>query len=405
METTSLYQSTLDSISRFLRLETAGGLTLIAAAVLALAISNSPLAGAYGDILLRPMEIRVGPLEFSKALRLWIDDGLMALFFLLVGLEIKRELVQGTLSTRAQMILPLGAALGGMAVPAGLYFGLNMGDATAIRGWAIPMATDIAFALGVIALFGKRVPLSLKVFLTAIAIADDLGAILVIALVYTERISALMLGLAAAAVLVLLTLNLCRVKALSAYAVVGVLLWLFVLESGIHATLAGVIVALAIPLRVAPGESVSPLARLERALHPWVAFGVLPIFAFANAGVSLAGFGLATLLAPVPLGIVVGLVVGKLIGVFGASAALIRLGLARWPEEATWTSLLGVAALCGIGFTMSLFIGTLAFGESDDLHMQEVRLGIISASLVSGVIGASLLGLDALRRRRQPSRP
>ena len=249
MGKTSLYRSTLDSISSFLRLESAGGLTLIAAALLALVISNSPLAAAYGDLLSLPLEIRVGALQLSKALRLWIDDGLMALFFLLVGLEIKRELLQGTLSTRAQIVLPLGAAVGGMVVPAGLYFWINLGDATALRGWAIPMATDIAFALGVIALFGKRVPMSLKVLLTAIAIADDLGAILVIAVAYTDRISALMLLLAAAAVLVLVVLNVCRVRALSAYMVVGVMLWLFVLKSGIHATLAGVVVALTIPLR------------------------------------------------------------------------------------------------------------------------------------------------------------
>jgi NhaA family Na+:H+ antiporter len=389
-----MYRVAVDSISRFLRLESAGGLVLIAAAVVALAVSNSPFAGMYRDLLSLPLEIRVGALELGKPLHLWIDDGLMAVFFLLVGLEIKRELLQGELSTVAQIGLPLSAAVGGMLVPAGLYFWLNHGDATAVRGWAIPMATDIAFALGIISLLGKRVPLSLKVFLTAIAIADDLGAILVIALVYTDHVSVPMLLLAGAAFLVLVALNVFRVRALSAYVFVGVFLWLFVLKSGIHATVAGVVLALTIPLRGNGGVEPPPLVRLEQGLHPWVAFGVLPIFAFANAGVALAGIGLATLFAPVPLGIVAGLVVGKLLGVFAVSAMLIKLGLARLPEESSWTSLLGIAALCGIGFTMSLFIGGLAFDEEGG-HMQAVRLGVMCGSLISGGIGALFLVLGA----------
>lgn len=393
---TSMYRVAVDSISRFLRLESAGGLVLIAAALVALAVSNSPFAGAYRELLSLPVEIRVGALELGKPLHLWIDDGLMAVFFLLVGLEIKRELLQGELSTVAQIGLPLSAAVGGMVVPAALYFWLNHGDATAVRGWAIPMATDIAFALGIISLLGKRVPLSLKVFLTAIAIADDLGAILVIALVYTDHVSVMMLLLAGAAFLALVALNFFRVRALSAYALVGVFLWLFVLKSGIHATVAGVILAFTIPLKGEEGAQSSPLVRLEHGLHPWVAFGVLPIFAFANAGVVLAGIGLATLFAPVPLGIVTGLVLGKLIGIFGVSATLIKLGLARLPEESSWTSLLGIAALCGIGFTMSLFIGGLAFDEEAG-HMQAVRLGVICGSLISGSIGALFLVLGAKR--------
>jgi len=255
------------------------------------------------------------------------------------------------------------------------------------------MATDIAFALGVLSLLGKRVPLSLKVFLAAIAIADDLGAILVIALVYTEKVSMLMLLFAAAAILGLVLLNVFRVRALSAYAVVGVLLWAFLSKSGVHATLSGVLVAWAIPLRVESGEQPSPLVRLEQGLHPWVAFAVLPIFAFANAGVELAGVGVATLREPVPLGIVTGLVLGKLIGVFGASALLIKLGLARLPENSSWTALLGVAAICGIGFTMSLFIGSLAFEDGGELHMRGVRLGVIFGSLISGTFGTALLAL------------
>jgi NhaA family Na+:H+ antiporter len=391
-----MYRVTLDWITRFLRLESAGGLVLIAAALVALVISNSPLAGAYRELLSLPVEFRVGPLELGKPLHLWIDDGLMALFFLLVGLEIKREVMQGELSSVAQVGLPLVAAVAGMVVPAAAYYGLNHGDATALKGWAIPMATDIAFALGIIALLGKRVPLSLKVFLTAIAIADDLGAILVIAFVYTESISTTMLLLAGVAILALVALNLCRVKALSAYAFVGVFLWLFMLKSGIHATLAGVMLAFTIPLRVKNGDQPAPLVQLEHGLHPWVAFGVLPIFAFANAGMSLSGVGLTTLAEPVPLGIVTGLVLGKLIGVFGVSWIMIKLGLARLPAGSGWISLLGIAALCGIGFTMSLFIGGLAF-EEGELHMQGVRLGVLGGSLIAGVLGASLLVLGTKR--------
>jgi NhaA family Na+:H+ antiporter len=397
VEKNGMYRVALGSISSFLKLQSAGGLVLIAAALVAMAISNSPLAGVYRHILSLPVEIRAGGLELGKPLHLWIDDGLMAVFFLLVGLEIKREVMQGELSTVSQVGLPLAAAVGGMAVPAAIYFWLNTGNATALRGWAIPMATDIAFALGVISLLGKRVPMSLKVFLTAVAIADDLGAILIIAFVYTDNVSAQMLLFAGVAILSLIALNVCKVKALSAYAVVGVFLWLFVLKSGIHATLAGVIVAFAIPLRIEDQSQQSPLVRLEHGLHPWVAFGILPIFAFANAGVGLAGVSIATLLEPVPLGIVTGLVLGKLIGVLGASVILIKLRLARLPEESSWTSLIGVAALCGIGFTMSLFIGTLAFDDAGEFHMQEVRLGVIFGSLISGAIGALCLVLGATR--------
>ena len=392
-----MYRVTLDWVSRFLRLESAGGLVLIAAALIALGISNSPLAGAYHQWLSLPLEFRVGSLELAKPLHLWIDDGLMAVFFLLVGLEIKREVVQGELSSVAQVGLPLVAAVAGMVVPAAAYYGLNHDNADAVKGWAIPMATDIAFALGIISLLGKRVPLSLKIFLTAIAIADDLGAILVIAFVYTESVSTPMLLLAGVAILALVALNLCRVKALSAYAFVGVFLWLFVLKSGIHATLAGVILAFTIPLRVKDGDQPAPLVQLEHGLHPWVAFGVLPIFAFANAGVALSGVSLSTLAEPVPLGIVAGLVLGKLIGIFGACAIMIKLGFARLPEQSGWTSLLGIAALCGIGFTMSLFIGGLAFEDGSELHMQGVRLGVLGGSLIAGVLGASFLVLGTKR--------
>lgn len=391
-----MYRLAFDSISRFLKLESAGGLVLIAAALVALALSNSPLASEYHDVLSLPLELRAGALQLNKPLHMWIDDGLMAVFFLLVGLEIKREVMQGELSTVSQVGLPITAALAGMAVPAALYFWLTRGDATAVRGWAIPMATDIAFALGVISLLGKRVPLSLKVFLTAIAIADDLGAILVIALVYTEHVSQPMLLLAGAATLLLVAFNFCKVRALSAYTFVGVFLWFFVLKSGVHATVAGVILAFTVPLKVEPQAQPSPLVRLEHGLHPWVAFGVLPIFAFANAGVTWAGVGVAALAEPVPLGIVTGLVLGKLVGVFAASAIVIKLGLARLPEESSWTSLLGVAALCGVGFTMSLFIGGLAFEDAEQ-YLRQVRIGVIFGSVISGIIGALLLVLGTKR--------
>ncbi len=392
-----MYRLTLESIQRFLRLEAAGGLVLITAALLALAVSNSPAAGLYHTFLSLPVEIRVGGLELGKPLHLWIDDGLMAIFFLLVGLEIKREVLKGELSSVAQIGMPMAAAVGGMLVPAALYFWLNADNPTAVRGWAIPMATDIAFALGIISLLGKRVPLSLKVFLTAVAIVDDLGAILVIAFIYTETVSVPMLVLAGVATLTLFALNLFKVRALSAYAFVGALLWLFVLKSGVHATLAGVILAFAIPLKGGDRDQPSPLERLEHELHPWVAFGVLPIFAFANAGVSLAGVSIASLIEPVPRGIVVGLILGKLIGVFGVSAVLIKLRLARLPLESGWLSMLGIAALCGIGFTMSLFIGGLAFEAGGEAQMEGVRLGVLCGSLISGCIGALLLALGAKR--------
>jgi NhaA family Na+:H+ antiporter len=400
-----MYRVAFGSIARFLRLESAGGLVLIAAALVALVVSNSPLASAYREALSLPLEIRAGAVDLAKPVYLWINDGLMVVFFLLVGLEIKREVMQGELASVAQIGLPVIAALGGMALPAALYFWLTRGDTTAVKGWAIPMATDIAFALGIISLLGKRVPLSLKVFLAAIAIADDLGSILVIALVYTAQISMPMLLLAGGAVLSLVALNVLKVRTLAAYAFAGVLLWFFVLKSGIQPTIAGVILAFTIPLRVDGQAAPSPLVRLEHGLHPWVAFGVLPVFAFANAGVALAGIGVGTLAEPVPLGIVAGLVVGKLLGVFASSAILIKLGFARLPMESNWVSLCGVAALCGIGFTMSLFIGGLAFADAGERYLQQVRLGVLCGSVLSGTVGTLFLGLGTKRGASGGSAP
>jgi Na+:H+ antiporter, NhaA family len=378
-----------DGIADFLKLESAGGLLLVAAAALALICSNSPLRHAYDDLLKIPVETRFGSFVIAKPLLLWINDGLMAVFFLLVGLEVKREVIEGELSTPKQIVLPVVAGLGGMVVPALIYFIFNRGNGAALNGWAIPTATDIAFALGVLSLLGKRVPVSLKIFLTAVAIADDLGAIVIIALFYTAELSIEMLFLAGVAIAVLIALNLQKVTRIAPYVIVGVILWVFVLKSGVHATLAGVAIAFAVPLKTKDAQGTAPLHQLEHGLHPWVAFGVLPVFAFANAGVSFAGVTLSALAEPLPLGIAVGLFAGKLGGVCGASALLIRLGLARLPEGAGWLQLIGIAALCGVGFTMSLFIGSLAFDGPG--YFTPLRLGVIVGSTVSGVTGYLLL--------------
>jgi NhaA family Na+:H+ antiporter len=391
-----------DGIADFLKLESAGGLLLVAAAALALICSNSPLRHAYDDLLKIPVEMRFGSFALAKPLLLWINDGLMAIFFLLVGLEVKREVIEGELSTPAQIVLPVAAGLGGMIVPAVIYFIFNRGNAAALNGWAIPTATDIAFALGVLSLLGKRVPVSLKIFLTAVAIADDLGAIVIIALFYTAELSIAMLFLAAVAIAVLIALNLQKVTRIAPYVMVGVILWVFVLKSGVHATLAGVAIAFAVPLKTTDAQGTAPLHQLEHSLHPWVAFGVLPIFAFANAGVSFAGVMLTALAEPLPLGIAVGLFAGKLVGVFGASAMLIRLGLAKLPEGAGWLQLIGVAALCGVGFTMSLFIGSLAFDGPG--YFTPLRLGVIVGSTLSGVAGYLLLRFASGHSGATPSR-
>lgn len=378
-------------MQEFLRLESASGLILIAMLALAMLLANSPLSGWYDALLETPMSIRVGALEIAKPLLLWINDGLMAIFFLLIGLEVKREIVEGQLSSRSQLVLPGLAALGGLVLPALIYVGINRGDANALNGWAIPAATDIAFALGILSLLGPRVPTSLKLFLTTLAILDDLAAIVIIAIFYSGDLSLIALLLALVMLAVLFILNRLGVTRLGAYIVVGVVLWVLVLKSGVHATLAGVALAFAIPMRAKGKESSSPLLHLEHALHPWVAFAIMPIFAFANAGISLAGISLDTLFSPVPLGIAIGLFLGKQLGVFGFAWLSIRLGLAQLPERANWWQLYGTAVLCGIGFTMSLFIGSLAFehGGLDDAI--SARLGILVGSLLSAVIGYLIL--------------
>lgn len=378
-------------IEEFFRLEAAGGVVLGITALVALTWANTPWHGLYAALLDIPVTVQIGGLGLHKPLLLWINDALMAIFFLLVGLEIKREVIEGELSSVRQAALPCVAAFGGMLGPALVYAAINWSDPVALRGWAIPAATDIAFALGVLALLGTRAPSSLKIFLLALAIIDDLGAIVIIALFYTEDLSLLSMGLAATGLAVLIALNLAGVKRVTPYALVGIFLWVCVLKSGVHATLAGVALGFAVPLRGRGKEGPSPLKQLEHALHPWVTFGILPVFAFANAGVSLTGLSPSSLLEPVPLGIALGLFAGKQIGVLGSTWIAVRLGLGQLPSQATWLQFYGLALLTGIGFTMSLFIGTLAFGTPE--YAVAVRIGVLTGSIVCGVGGYLVLRL------------
>ena len=391
------------ALRAFMSHEASAGILLFAAAVVAIAIDNSPLAWIYDALLGMQASVQIGPLEIAKPLLLWINDGLMAVFFFLVGLEIKREVLEGQLSTREQIVLPGAAAVGGMLVPALIYVALNHGDPVAIRGWAIPAATDIAFALGALALAGSRVPLALKVFLLAVAILDDLGAIIIIALFYTADLSQEALLFSGIGVVLLILLNRLKVTHLAPYVLVGIFVWVCVLKSGVHATLAGVVLAMAIPLRTEGGPEESPLHRLEHGLHPWVAFAILPLFAFANAGVSFVGLSPASLLEPLPLGIAAGLFVGKPIGIMAATWLTVRFGLARLPETVDWYQLLAVAFLTGIGFTMSLFIGTLAF--EDPSFAADVRLGVLSGSLLSATTGYLILRWSLSRTAHGQQQP
>jgi NhaA family Na+:H+ antiporter len=372
----------------FLANEAAGGVILMGAAVLALVIANSPAAPAYFGAL----RSYLGPLTVIY----WINDALMAVFFLLVGLEIKRELLDGQLSTWPRRLLPGVAAAGGMAIPALVYVAVNQGYPAGLRGWAIPAATDIAFALGILALIGSRAPASLKVFLTAIAILDDLGAVLIIAVFYTANLSLPALAGSAAVFGLLVALNRAGLERLAPYLVLGVVLWVLVFLSGVHATIAGVLLALTIPLRRSPGrpeDAESPLHKLEHAIQPWSAFAIVPIFGFANAGVSLAGLSWSALLQPITLGIALGLFAGKQIGVFGTTWLAVRLRLADLPEHASWTQLYGVALLCGVGFTMSLFIGLLAF-PADQRLQDAVKIGVLAGSFASAALGSIVLMLS-----------
>jgi NhaA family Na+:H+ antiporter len=373
------------AMRNFLRGEAASGLALMAAAAAGLVAANSPLADTYFGAL----GAHIGPLSLLH----WINDGLMAIFFLVVGLEVKRELIDGQLSTWPRRILPGLAALGGMAVPALVFAVLVQGTPGALRGWATPAATDIAFTLGVLALLGRRAPISLKVFVTALAIIDDLGAVAIIAVFYTADLSAPWLAAAGAVLAGLLAMNRLRVRALWPYLLGAALLWVCVLLSGVHATLAGVAAAFAVPLdrsKAAPDVQGSPLHRLEHYLHPWSAFVVVPVFGLANAGVSLTSLPAGALVAPVTLGVALGLFLGKQVGVFASAWAAVRLGWAERPEGASWGQVYGAALLCGIGFTMSLFIGLLAFPDAPSLQT-EVKLGVLVGSLASALAGAAVL--------------
>jgi len=382
----------LSALRAFLQHEASGGYVLMAAAALALVIANTPLAGAYFAVLGHHLGFAIGPLSLDESVLHWINDGLMAVFFLLVGLEIKREVLDGQLSRPSRIILPGLAALGGVAVPALIYLIFNAANPESRSGWAIPSATDIAFALGVLALLGDRVPTSLKIFLTAIAIMDDLAAIVIIAIFYTAQLHLMALAVSAAILMGLVVLNRRGVTALWPYLLGGLLLWFFVLESGVHATLAGVALAMVIPLRKSPAcpdDVTSPLHRLEHALHKPVAFVIVPLFGFANAGLSFTGVSLANLLDPVPLGVALGLFVGKQVGVFFTAWAIVRLGWADMPKYASTGQLYGVAVLCGIGFTMSLFIGNLAFRQA---HLvDETKIGVLAGSLASALLGMLIL--------------
>ncbi len=375
------YGSLLD----FFRLEAAGGIMLVTASIVALVVANSSLDGLYQNFLSFPVHIGIADFAIKKPLVLWINDGFMAIFFLLVGLELKREFIEGQFADRKQILLPAMCALGGMIVPMALYAGINWNDSVALRGTAIPAATDIAFALGVLSLLGSRVPVALKLLLTAIAVADDLGAIIIIAIFYTSNLSFLSLGLAALAVAGLYLLNLFSVMRLSAYLLVGLVLWVAVLKSGVHATLAGVVLGLCIPLGSADEAAARPSEKLEHFVHPWVVYFILPLFAFANAGVSLQGIRWSNLTDAIPLGIIVGLFIGKQVGVFGVAYALLKLKWVRLPDGLTLPILWGLSMLCGIGFTMSLFIGSLAFEGQGELLQVSYRLGILVASCIAAI--------------------
>ena len=379
----------LRAINDFLRLEAAGGILLIGAAALALLCANTPLEEFYDGFREMPVAVVFGDLQIAKPWQLWINDGLMAVFFLLVSLEIKRESLTGQLAGFDRLLLPLVCAAAGVIVPALLFTWFNHADPVAMRGWAVPTATDIAFALGVLALLGSRVPRGMKLLLSTIAVVDDLIAILIIALFYSHGLSWVALGWAGAALLAMVLLNRRRVTALTPYLLLGVALWVFMLKSGIHATLAGVITGLAIP-HVSPDNAIpdeiehSPLESLEHALHPWVAYAILPLFAFANAGLALGGFSMEDVFAALPLGVVLGLVLGKPVGITLAALALRATGRVRWPEGMGVRAMIGMGLLCGIGFTMSLFIGSLAYTGD---HYQEAVLGILLASVIASGVG------------------
>ncbi|MDQ6974798.1 MAG: Na+/H+ antiporter NhaA [Mariprofundaceae bacterium] len=382
----------MNFLEKLMKQESFAGILLIFVTILALILQNSALSDVYTSFLHTHVEIRFADLQIAKPLVLWVNDGLMAIFFFLIGLEVKREVMEGHLSSIKQIALPGVAAIGGMAIPALVFIAFNQGDAFAMKGWAIPTATDIAFALGVLSLLGKRVPASLKIFLMALAIIDDLGAIIVIALFYTSELSTLSVVVASVSIAALWIMNRCHVIKQSAYILVGIILWVSVLKSGVHATLAGVVLAFMIPLNSVDkaGQHFSMSQNMERNLHVWVTFMILPLFAFVNAGVDLRGISVDAMLSPVPLGIMFGLFLGKQAGVFGFSWFAIKVGIASLPEGCNWKQLYGVSVLTGIGFTMSLFVNSLAYNDTQ-LYQYTDKLAILLGSLLSGLMGYFLL--------------
>ena len=382
----------ISTIETFLKRESSAGILLIFATVIALLLQNSGLSELYTSFLHTHVEIRFGDLQIAKPLLLWVNDGLMAVFFFLIGLEVKREVIEGHLSSLSQIALPGLAAIGGMVVPALVFIAFNTGNEFAMKGWAIPTATDIAFALGVLSLLGNRIPLSLKVFLLALAIIDDLGAIVIIALFYTSELSTASIIIASIALAILFVMNRFGVASKAAYILVGIVLWVSVLKSGVHATLAGVALAFMIPLNVkgSDGNTFSMSKELEHDLHYWVAFMILPLFAFVNAGVDLRGISFEQMLDPVPIGIMLGLFIGKQIGVFGFSWLAIKLGLARLPKDSSWMQLYGLSILTGIGFTMSLFVDSLAYNDTQVFHYAD-KLAVLLGSFLSGIVGYLVL--------------
>ncbi|MHC4638192.1 MAG: Na+/H+ antiporter NhaA [Planctomycetota bacterium] len=381
-------------ITRFLKLETSGGIILMFAAVLALVLANIPLKSFYALLIDTPVELRIGALEIAKPLLLWINDGLMAVFFFLVGLELKRELIEGELSNRRNIILPGVGAIGGMLVPALIYTYFNADNPNAMKGWAIPAATDIAFALGILSLLGSRVPITIKIFLTSLAIFDDIGAIIIIALFYTEKISTSGLAVVACCIPILVLMNRRNTESKSMYVVIGIVMWVAMLKSGVHATLSGMILAMFIPMKSKTRIDYSPLKSMEHDLHFAVAYFILPIFAFANAGISFIGLGVEEVFHSVPVGIALGLFFGKQLGIFGLCWFAIKLKFTSLPKGMSWSSLYGAAVLCGVGFTMSLFIGSLAFEETGINLLFDERLGIILGSLASGIMGYLVLRMS-----------
>ena len=378
-------------VTQFIKHESSGGILLFSAAVLAIIFANTPLNAYYSLLIDTPVVVSVADFEINKPLLLWVNDGLMAIFFLLIGLELKREFLQGELSDRSNLILPAVGAVGGMAIPALIYIAFNYDDPIALQGWAIPAATDIAFALGILTLLGSRVPISLKVFLTSLAILDDVGAIIIIALFYTSNISTYALLFAAVSLMALWLLNRNGVENKSIYLIIGSVMWVSLLKSGVHATLAGVLLALFIPMNSSKSPESSPLKQLEKDLHFSVVFFILPLFAFCNAGLNFGGIGVEQIFHSIPVGIALGLFVGKQLGVFFFCWATIKLGFTNLPKGMNWGSLYGIALLCGVGFTMSLFIGSLAFEETGSNLLVDERLGILGGSLISGIMGYLVL--------------